>query len=157
MVHLRGDDFFWTCSEACSAGKGPKKRSTGILHDMNEKDLFDPYDVLGVSSSSTLDEIKTAFRNLARRHHPDKLVSGQTVDKDSQGSCPASQLSGDAQSDTEREFIRIRMAYEVLTDPEKRQAWNAGGSRIGHVSLGAVGEVDLGKIQGYFLSGSPVP
>ena len=33
--------------------------------------MKDPYSILGVSSSATDDEIKTAYRNLARKYHPD--------------------------------------------------------------------------------------
>jgi curved DNA-binding protein CbpA len=57
-----------------------------------------PYDELGVSRSATAAEIKSAYRRLAVKHHPD------------QG------------GDTEH-FKRIKAAYEVLTDPRKRAAY----------------------------------
>jgi curved DNA-binding protein CbpA len=110
-----------------------------------EEDL-DPYEVLGVSQSASREDIKAAFRNLARRHHPDKL-GGQIPDKISQATGTSCTNNGQEEEggggDAEREFIRVRMAYEMLMDPLKWR--NAGGTRIGHVSLGAVGEVDLGE------------
>lgn len=72
----------------------------------------DYYAVLGVSQDATQKEIKKAFRNLAKIHHPDKG------------------------GDTEK-FKKINEAYEVLCDPEKRRkydfsrqggGWPYGGS-----------------------------
>ena len=64
----------------------------------------DYYDVLGVSREATGDEIKKAFRRLARAHHPD-------VNPD-----PAAQ----------ERFKEIARAYEVLSDAEKRQMYDHG-------------------------------
>ncbi len=109
---------------------------------------LDPYEVLGVSRAASVEDIKAAFRNLARRHHPDK-IGGQNPEKILQSGagtrCPEGQEEGGG--DAERKFIRVRMAYEMLMDPGKWR--NATGTRIGHVSLGAVGEVDLGEQTGF--------
>lgn len=60
---------------------------------------MDHYSVLGVTKQSSDKEIKTAFRKLAAKHHPDK--------------------GGDHQ-----EFIKIKEAYETLSDPAKRQQYD---------------------------------
>jgi curved DNA-binding protein len=71
----------------------------------------DYYDTLGVSRDASQDEIRKAYRKLARQHHPD-------VSKD---------------PDAEDRFKEISEAYDVLSDPEKRdrydrfgQNWKAG-------------------------------
>ncbi len=66
----------------------------------------DYYEVLGVSRTASNDELKAAFRNLARKYHPD--VS-------------------DA-SDAEEKFKEINEAYGVLSDSDKRAAYD----RFGH-------------------------
>lgn len=58
------------------------------------------YGVLGISPIASADEIKSAFRALAKRHHPDR----------NQGN--------------EEEFKRIAAAYEILSDPERRAAYD---------------------------------
>jgi molecular chaperone DnaJ len=73
----------------------------------------DYYEVLGVSKSSSGAEIKTAFRKLARQYHPD--VS-------------------DA-ADAEERFKEINEAYAVLSDDEKRAAYD----RYGHAGLNGFG------------------
>ena len=67
----------------------------------------DYYETLGVPRSASPEEIKQAFRKLARRHHPD-------VAKDKQ--------AGEAR------FKEINEAYEVLSDPEKRRRYDELGA-----------------------------
>ncbi len=76
--------------------------------------MRDYYDVLGVSPGAGADEIKRAYRQLARRYHPD--------------------ISGD---DRGGAFLEISRAYEVLNDPARRQSydhalrWRDGGTSPG--------------------------
>jgi len=73
----------------------------------------DYYEILGVARTATADEIKKAFRKLARIHHPD-------VAKD--------------KAKGEIKFKEINEAYEVLSDPEKRQKYDQLGADWEHGS-----------------------
>jgi len=68
--------------------------------------MRDYYDVLGVSPDAGADEIKRAYRQLARRYHPD--------------------ISGD---DRAIAFLEAARAYEVLADPRRRHVYDCGRSR----------------------------
>ena len=66
----------------------------------------DYYDILGVKRDASADDIKKAFRRLARKHHPD---TGGSEDK----------------------FKELNEAYEVLSDPEKRTQYDQYGQYFG--------------------------
>jgi molecular chaperone DnaJ len=71
--------------------------------------MRDYYEVLGVSPDAGADEIKRAYRQLARRYHPD--ISG-----DDRGSA----------------FLEAVRAYEVLNDPQRRRSYDATRGRSTH-------------------------
>ena len=70
----------------------------------------DYYEILGVSRKASEQEIKTAYRKLARQYHPD-----------------ASKGSKEAKKVAEEKFKEIGEAYEVLKDPEKRRRYDTLG------------------------------
>lgn len=90
----------------------------------------DYYALLGVDRSATHEEIKRAFRRLARELHPD--VSEQ--------------------ADAGRRFRAVAEAYEVLSDPDRRQTYD----RFGHAGLRRGGfspmDADFGSLSDVFAA-----
>lgn len=73
---------------------------------MSSRHPRDPYETLGVSRSAAVEEIKTSYRKLAMKYHPDRNP-------------------GDAAA--EESFKEISQAYDILIDPDKRAAYDRYG------------------------------
>jgi len=82
------------------------------------------YDTLGVKKGASADEIKKAYRKLARKYHPDTNQGDKSA---------------------EERFKQVQTAYDVLSDPEKRKAYDRFGSTNGRGAPGPDGvNVDFG-------------
>jgi curved DNA-binding protein len=74
-------------------------------------DFIDYYKILGINKTATQDEIRTAYRKLARKHHPDLNPNDKEANK---------------------KFQQINEANEVLSDPEKRKKYDQYGKDWQH-------------------------
>lgn len=87
----------------------------------------DYYEVLGVSKTASLDEIKKAYRKLALQYHPDKNKT----------------------KEAEAKFKEVTKAYEVLSDSQKRQTYDQFGTAAFEQG-GFAGQGPFGGAQGGF-------
>ena len=85
----------------------------------------DYYDVLGVPKNATEDDIKKAYRKLAMKHHPDRN-------------------QGDTATKAEERFKEAKEAYEMLSDPHKRAAYDQHGHAGVDPNLGGRGAEGFG-------------
>jgi molecular chaperone DnaJ len=79
-----------------------------LAHRANTHSVRDLYEVLGVDRGSSAEEVKTAFRKLAQRYHPDRNPEDPGAHE---------------------RFKEINAAYQVLSDPQKRTLYDRFGER----------------------------
>src|SRR5919108_1174820 len=82
---------------------------------MSKANQRDFYEVLGVSRTATLEEVKSAYRKAALKWHPDRNPENKT--------------------EAEEKFRECTEAYSVLSDPQKKQVYDT----YGHAGLSGAG------------------
>ncbi|MBT8422798.1 MAG: molecular chaperone DnaJ, partial [Gammaproteobacteria bacterium] len=92
---------------------------------MSKRDF---YEVLGVAKGASADELKKAYRRLAMKHHPDRNPDD---------------------SESEVKFKEAKEAYEVLSDPQKRAAYD----QYGHAGVDQSGMGGMGGMGGQGAQG----
>lgn len=89
----------------------------------------DYYEILGVNKSATDDELKKAFRKMAKKYHPD--------------------ANPDNKAEAEAKFKEVNEAYEVLSDPQKRKMYDQFGTVDPNAGFGGAGG-PFGGGNGYY-------
>lgn len=84
------------------------------------------YETLGVEKTATAEEIKKAYRKLAIQYHPDKNP-------------------GEKQKEAEAKFKEVTEAYEVLTDPNKKENYD----RFGNTEGPNINDINFGDFGGF--------
>ncbi|MBB5632258.1 molecular chaperone DnaJ [Cryobacterium mesophilum] len=87
--------------------------------------MADHYEVLGIERTATPDEVKKAYRRLARELHPDVNPG----------------------ADAQERFKLVTHAYDVLSDPQQREQYDLGGSGGGFGGFGDIFETFFGASQ----------
>lgn len=83
----------------------------------------DYYSILGVQKNADADTLKSAYRTLAKKYHPDMFATAPEKER----------------TEAEKKFKEIQHAYEVLSDPQKRAAYDNYGSEEGPQGFGGGG------------------
>ena len=92
--------------------------SAFLPHSTESEANEDYYSLLGLTSNANQDEIKKAYRKKSLQHHPDKVAQfAKTQNKSSE--------------EIQAQFVRIKEAYETLSEPKKRNAYDVLGAEGG--------------------------
>jgi len=120
----------WTAVKAGPAGNKSRIKFHKIITSQEDADILadDLYEILGISPSEDQSKIKSTYRKLSVKSHPDK--------------CPTSEK----EACTAR-FDKIRQAYEVLSDEKARGYYDLGGMRLAKNIEGGWKEVEAQKAQ----------
>ncbi|RKF64120.1 putative J domain-containing protein [Erysiphe neolycopersici] len=101
--------------------KTKKKASSTRPNDKEDLDKIphsiEPYAVLNLENSATADQIKSAYRKAALKHHPDKV-------------------SADRKQEAHAKFQEIAFAYAILSDPKRRKRYDLTGSTAECLNFG---------------------
>jgi molecular chaperone DnaJ len=104
----------------------------------------DPYEILGVSKNASDADIKQAYRKLSKEWHPDKHPSTRSTGSGQVG-------SGQAKREAEEKYKEINQAYELLSDPKRRQMYDQFGHAGGRAGSGfGFGGVDPSEFMSAF-------
>ena len=93
------------------------------------------YEILGVDKNASADDLKSAYRRLAKKYHPDLFTTASEQEK----------------KDAEEKFKEINHAYDVLSDPQKKAAYDAYGDENGP-QMGAGGFSGFGGGEGFGIN-----
>src|SRR5208283_675830 len=98
----------------------------GVLEGIRSNSMAkrDYYSVLGVNRDASDEDIKKAYRKLAMKHHPDRNPSDKT---------------------SEEKFKEAKAAYEILSDPKKRAAYD----QFGHAGVEATAGFGAAGARGF--------
>ncbi|KAH7093200.1 DNAJ domain-containing protein [Paraphoma chrysanthemicola] len=119
MARLRGKDGSAPKSARQKARQAEEDAADGFINGEDDERIedveedgpptIDPYEVLGLETEATADDVKKAYRKLALKHHPDKAAP-------------------DEKDAANKKFQEIAFAYAVLSDDRRRKRYDLTGS-----------------------------
>ncbi|KAL8106584.1 chaperone protein dnaJ 20, chloroplastic-like [Apium graveolens] len=126
-THLKTPSFSVKKSSASRKSRTMAAMTSNMYAPPQETESF--YQLLGISESGTLSEIKKAYKQLARKYHPD-VSPAERVDEYTQ------------------RFILVQQAYETLSDPQTKALYDRDLSTGFHYNFSARGRGSAYEQQG---------